>query len=129
MPLLRFRAELDDAPPHVDEQGHPCRCRELDGLEAPAGDPIWLTSMPPLHEGCRCIVDIQVLAGELIGHTPMKLGWLPHSNAVRNQLDPARRLLVRALPFLQLFYDANPTATGTEADELADEIKAFLKGP
>lgn len=73
------------------------------------------------------MVDIQVQAGELIGHTPMKLGWLRPSNAVRNQLDPARRLLIRALPFLQLFYDANPTASGTEADELADEIKAFLQ--
>lgn len=46
----------------------------------------------------------------------------------RDLLEPARGLLKRALPILERYYAANPTASGTEADELADEIKAFLKG-
>ncbi len=62
VPVYRFCAVVDNQPPHQNEAGVECRCRELDGREAPADDPIWKTSLPPLHEGCRCV--IEVVAGK-----------------------------------------------------------------
>lgn len=56
--LLRFTAVVDDQPPFEDQQGNPCPCRELDGFEAPLGHPSWSGRTPPLHVGCRCVVEV-----------------------------------------------------------------------
>jgi hypothetical protein len=60
MNTYRFRAVIDGRLPFEDEQGNDCRCAELDGFEAPADSAEWNTRMPPLHEGCRCVVEIVV---------------------------------------------------------------------